>query len=259
MPSESNEEGLTTLAVFDHQSMPIKPAPLNKEKSIKTRSGTKSSPKLGSKVKREPDSRTKFAEVANIKPFSSASGIPKPMAAVKGTAKTVQKADQADLAARERTPGDGKEVCDGGAAVAAPTDAEKPPASAGNLTETAQEDNADATNEGGRLFPSALDDEKHSKQVNCSRNELVAEPALAKHHENEEEESVSVQPMAALFAADDSLKRMPRLSGNFGGPKRSTAFSTEALDGYVSESGASLYARKAARFAINQRNRDCDR
>ena len=263
--NEANEDGLTTLAVFDqHQSVqpiqsvqsiasiPIKTG-LVKDKSIKTRSAgsgsggsARNSPKLVGKVKREPESRpNKFIE-SNMKPFNSGSGIPKPMAAVKGTAKvTIPKAEQpADMTGRERTPGDGKEVSEGRLSIASPIEPEKPvqgPPSPGPEAPP-------QPNEGSRLSPSADDGD-------VSKAENNGETAK---QEIDDDESVTVQPMVPLFAPDDSLKRIPRLSGNFGAAKRATNV-PDALDGYMSESGASLYARKAARFAINQRNRDCDR
>lgn len=116
---------LTTLAVFDQPPL-RKTVPNNvqllpngtKERSIRTRS--KNSPKLSLKVRRTSETEegagfavnNKMSESqilsTNNKPFGS-TGIPKPTAAVKGTAKIVKK-NATEEAGLERTPGDGKEV-----------------------------------------------------------------------------------------------------------------------------------------------------
>ena len=86
-----------------------------KERSIRTRA--KNSPKLSPKVKRIVETEevgNKVNEQVTMpatKPFSAGSGIPKPTAAVKGTAKVVKKPSATEeTPVLERTPGDGKEV-----------------------------------------------------------------------------------------------------------------------------------------------------
>ena len=127
---------LTTLAVFDQ---PVKksspPAHVQitngtKERSIRTRS--KNSPKLSPKVKHRSgevveEARSESQQAAVIVPSVMAnkpafgglgSGIPKPTAAVKGTAKIIKKPTVTTVTSTasnedstlERTPGDGKEV-----------------------------------------------------------------------------------------------------------------------------------------------------
>ena len=116
---------LTTLAVFDQPPL-RKTIPNNvqllpngtKERSIRTR--PKNSPKLSLKVRRTSETEegtglainTRMSESQVLstsnKPFGS-TGIPKPTAAVKGTAKIVKK-NATEEAVLERTPGDGKEV-----------------------------------------------------------------------------------------------------------------------------------------------------
>ncbi|XP_046655856.1 neuron navigator 2-like isoform X5 [Daphnia pulicaria] len=125
--SNGHATPLTTLAVFDQPPPQKKTIPNalvvqngTKERSIRTRA--KNSPKLSPKGKRLAETE----EISNIvkvneqpapvttmaaKPFcSGGSGIPKPTAAVKGTAKVVRKPSATEEAVLERTPGDGKEV-----------------------------------------------------------------------------------------------------------------------------------------------------
>lgn len=125
MSFSSNGHGsapLTTLAVFDQP--PMKKTVANsshvvqngtKERSIRTRA--KNSPKLSPKVKRVAETGEEISNKVNeqvtmpAKPFCSGSGIPKPTAAVKGTAKVVKKPTvTGETTVLERTPGDGKEV-----------------------------------------------------------------------------------------------------------------------------------------------------
>ena len=107
---------LATLAVFDQQPLknpqqqkPVLPHSGAKERSIKIRS-QKNSPKLSPRqVKRISETvESPMMMPSSSKPFGN-SGIPKPTAAVKGTAKII--ARPVEVAARiVRTPGDGKEV-----------------------------------------------------------------------------------------------------------------------------------------------------
>lgn len=324
---------LTTLAVFDQpiakKTVSNGAASQNglKERSIRVRPN-KNSPKLSPKTKRVTEGEdisgiSKVAEQSSsvaslhVKPLSAGSGIPKPTAAVKGTAKVIPKNPSIeDSAILERTPGDGKEVS--GAAIQAtcnsstdevlsckpeerssrsesfpsvqvpingdtgnPGDTDREPV-ANNHTEVCASQLESASiqkpDEGRRELEGSLE----SKQQEGVADQLVAEgdgagrSQVAKvlpmsnqssgdHPEDEEDESMNVQPMTPLFNTnlikrhDHPISSAQSTASTTAVKRAANGSYTDPLDGYLSESGASLYARKMHYLAVTQRLKDDDR
>ena len=382
-PSSNNlMPPLQTLAVFDQ--LPSRKTNLQilpngtKERSIRTRA--KNSPKLSPKVKRTQQSEAeesstavlanniKMSESQNLssKPFGS-TGIPKPTAAVKGTAKVVKKSAKEEEVVIQRTPGDGKEVMATASKIHKTSVLEKPsnqdltqshqktcnllgsslntrlcqPSSQANLryntttsvdsppvnicptlvstnepTTSQPPHNKESSNrdEDEKLNNLQLDKTKSVNQNEVTWQSHVQDQVLAIKSENtetnsqimngchvakvlpmsntgleqvtsdqlssttnaspllqnteeEEDESMNVQPMVPLFNTshlglkrhDQHLPSINSSGGSSASAKRANVSYCDPLDGYLSEGGASLYARKLHYIALNQRNKDEDR
>ena len=320
---------MTTLAVFDQPA--IKKASTahgqlaapngTKERSIRTRA--KNSPKLSPKVKQrnEPEEVNKVvnhesvqvvaAAMPSSKPFGSGmTGIPKPTAAVKGTAKIVKKASVAnanaeEAAVLERTPGDGKEVStlanktthfkletvdntsasdptvtgnpSSQVAIAvkcsdtSPTHPDKSGFNRHIHSTTSIAEVEDQANQLDTTQPAAAAVENHDSQsvvsavakvlpmtTDSEKGVDVVELAV----EDDEDDSMNVQPMT-IFNNTSSLGKFHNESSTSAAVKRAANTSyADPLDGYLSEGGASLYARKLHYLAVTQRssqNKDDDR
>ncbi|XP_032794996.2 neuron navigator 2 isoform X2 [Daphnia magna] len=369
---------LTTLAVFDQPPQQKKtiPNPLvvqngTKERSIRTRA--KNSPKLSPKVKRVAETE----EIGNMKvneqqatvsakPFcSGGSGIPKPTAAVKGTAKVVKKPSVTEEAVLERTPGDGKEVPMATNKASCKSEIVEPSAvdtassvlhdsnlllnssaashkesalssqvavkcSSGTDSPTIRLPSIADTNEPSSQQPilprsqnqpghisDAPDQANHQLEIqprekladraeflpsesdqpddckaessrslnnnssfvakvfpmtgtdlekNPSPSDTVNGDATSQCQDDDEDESMNVQPMT-IFSPNKSLVKRHEYPNAPNQPfhdspttiKRAANTSyADPLDGYLSEGGASLYARKLHYMAVTQRNKDED-
>lgn len=267
---------LTTLAVFDQPATTTTKKSVvtvvqngTKERSIRTRA--KNSPKLSPKVKRvaeveENKVNNEQQQVMPAKPFCSAgSGIPKPMAAVKGTAKVVKKpTETAQQVVLERTPGDGKEVAKNksemvaasldsvdlpqvavAATVKCPTSSQNQPGHEDQLEKPQQnnlvEDQPEDTIAVAKVLPmtSTTDNNKEDSQ-----------------QDEDEDESMNIQPMTIFPMAN---KRHDCYESPTTAKRAVNTSYADPLDGYLSEGGASLYARKLHYLAVTQRNKDDDR
>lgn len=329
---------LTTLAVFDQP--PVKKSSLpnggnglmiqngTKERSIRTTRSNKNSPKLSPKVKRvgETDesatpSNNKMIESIShsVKPLGIGSGIPKPMAAVKGTAKIICKPTSVEESALlQRTPGDGKEVSNASVQVTCKLAVNESSVSSKvtdncgavppfeNHTSTpAVDTNCDLGNPIISDFPNVPSSELNTSQMQPSLAEestviredspnmksdgtndqqpqlsdlgvtgkgqvakvLPMTPSIIQttsgdHPEEDEDVSMNVQPMTPLFNIIKRHEQSPACSSAvITTVKRAAneAYADDPLDGYLSESGASLYARKMHYFGGAQRLKDDDR
>ena len=225
-----------------------------KERSIRTTRSTKNSPKLSPKVKRllAPEESSK-PEQQLVKPISS--GIPKPTAAVKGTAKIIPKPAAQDAAALRRTPGDGKEVAAFEASrQLTPADEPPLPCKASESSSTAHPAVSDASRlpqtESTESAPPEELRSQVAKVLPMSSGDCAADV-------DEEDVSMNVQPMTPLFSALIN-KRTDPSSPTTAAKRAANGSYADPLDGYLSESGASLYARKLHYLSVTQRNKDND-
>ncbi len=294
-----------------------------KERSIRTARSNKNSPKLSPKVKRvvetdESPSNNKMIESIShsVKPLCIGSGIPKPTAAVKGTAKIICKpATVEESALLQRTPGDGKEVSNASVQVTCKLAVNESPVSSKvtdgcvsqfeNHPSTPVTTNCDLGNPITSDFsnvssseintsqmqpsldgestviredsPSMKSDGISDQQPQLSDPGVTGKGQVAKvlpmatsitqttsgdHPEEDEDVSMNVQPMTPLFNMIKRHEQSPASSSAvITTVKRAAngAYTDDPLDGYLSESGASLYARKMHYLAGAQRLKDDDR
>ena len=105
--------------------------------------------------------------------------------------------------------------------------------------------------------------------IEMSNAQNANESQASTVNEDEEDESMDVQPMSPLMTTTN-LDLLKRHNSYYSSDNESTkapvskatvnnGVYNDPLDGYLSEGGASLYARKLNHLAVTQRNKDEDR